>query len=295
MGAQAAEIIREWARRSENSPEALLRDGHLTHPANRSRNGETRQVPEQDRLEGVIIVPEIPEVIKLLIGLGATPVNDDISKTGNDSKHYRSFRLPETMRITGERYARAGEFKDSAGNPVHGWRPGTIYAPDNTLLMVLNELSGTPTCVVGRTWIQTAELLATNADFPVLPDSTIYARGVVEDFPMGPAWEKVLNGVDQAGQMSFSTVIQSEFKRIIKSVHDEWMRKALEVYSEGSQDLEIAYKQFIEDKLAEFVAEVREPLVDFDSARADRFAEFITANREPTVDAPVVEVTRPLQ
>lgn len=277
MGAQAVEIIKEWAMRHDNAPGKIL-TGPLTHPATGKRNGKTPQVQDSLRHDRIIIVPEVPDLIKLLISLGAEPIEGTVAKTGYTNRHYRQFVLPEKIRISNERYSRDGEFVlNETGDHVHGWRPGTLHAPDNTLLAVVNELSNNLTCVIGKTWRQTVDLLRDNAEFPTLPDEAIYALGEFNPFPLGSVWEKVLNGVEQIGQIPYSLMVRNEFINSIQKIHDEWVKSAAEMYGEKSQEFKDAYNRWLDEMLEKFIGEFNEPLADLDGKRAGVFIHYIQA------------------
>lgn len=298
MEADVAAIIEDWAR-GRNAPTHLINQGGLVHPARGQANGATPQVPAEERHPRTVIIPEVPGLIKLFIGLGAAPVTDDIVKVGRNNMRYRQFELPPTMRTEGSRYSRVGEFTTTSGEHVHGWRPGTIYAPDNSVLAILNDLGGNSTCVIGRTWSGVVDVLSSNSEYTEIPQEAIYAQGVLGKFPLENFWEKVLNGAPVVGQMQYEEKVKSAFLKINRAVHDEWVAQAAEVYGINSQDFKNAYDQFLSDEMLAFVEEKGLPLDDFSSARADRFLEFIEATRPtiveaPDIDAPVIEITKHL-
>lgn len=259
-------------RRTRNGKENLeITPEDVTNSSNtpKSSVSSSEQIPLDQRHDRVIIVPQVPtEIAELLAAIGAEPISSAF-KAGDADRHYRVFVLPESMRMSSGRYSRIDEFSDGT-NPIHGWYPGTVYAPDNTLLFSMNDLKGL-NVVIGKTWIRVSTLLGEQQGPVSLPEEVIFPNGVHPEFAHGENLEKFVNGIEQEGMFHIAHKAKSAFAKVIGHHVD-------------SDEFDEAFKKHVDS--------IREPMRDLDERRGSLFENFLksieTRTREvsPTVVLP---------
>ncbi len=232
-------------------------------PSNTPDRGRVATPDLDTQYDHTILIPLIPEmedVINLLDACGA--VGGETVKNGATEKRYRVYVLPDNMRITGQRPSRTepNEFTDLEGTrSITGYLPAAIYAPDNTLLCTIRLTTST----IGTTWVSTAAALSLATQHPlVLPDHIIFAAGMQPDFPDGELWEKLASGREDTGTFSLKLIAQKEFAR-----------------ATGRQmpgaDSDKSTRETFNTAFNEHLDDIRQPLIDIDSARSQLVHAFL--------------------